>query len=933
MSFLKNKISSSLLTILILFLFIFLSDEVNAQYYFGRNKVQYSEFDWQVMKTEHFMIYFYKDETEVAKIAARVAEEAYDTLSVKFAHEVLKKIPLIIYSASSYFSQTNIIPNMIPESVGGFTEYMKGRVAVPFNGSYSDFHHVIWHELVHVFTISKLRGAMSRQSRIRFPYPPFWLMEGLAEYWSEGWDTDADMFIKDMVINGRLIPISHLYITNGTYFAYKLGQSVCAFIDTTYGQDKLLQLFENWHKGRNFEDIVKLTLGDDLKEISRKWEYALKKSYFPEIEELGLPKMESNQLTRGGYAVKGLPIEWDDGEGNTEWIIFKANRRGYTGLYMKPRREGKEGLITLLKGERSSKYESLYLTVSGIDGSDSGLIVFASKSKETDVIYVYDLNERKVVHKFRFADIIGIRSPRFSPDNKQIIFSGTKKNGFSNLYLLDIATGDHRVMTNDMFDDVDPAFSRDGQAIIFSSDRCYSGNEGAYNIFRLDISTGEQSQLTYGLFRDRTPEPTVNGIYFSSDREGTFNLYHLDNDGVLTRQSEYITGVFNPRVTSDGKDLIYTGYQDMSYQIYSMEINSEPKPLEQPPPPALSFWSPKFIDTEYYKTTIKYETDYSFDIAQSTIAYDPVYGSLGGLQAAMSDMLGNHAIYFLLANNADTKDEFLSSLNFGLTYVNREKRLNWGVGFYHLFDEYYNDYDQYYDERQAGILNLLSYPVSKFQRLEMNTFTRYYHKDRRYGQTDREGFLMTNYLRWVYDNSIWDISGPIEGRRYNLTVGITHSLSDTRNYNRVGMADFRHYLRLGQYSAFANRLFAYSSTGVEPQRIYLGGSWSFRGFNRREFYNRNVLFASNELRFPLIDDLLIGFPIGGLGFRGIRGALFFDAGSAWDNEFDQFYGSFGAGFRVNIGYVILLRFDFSRITDFDTISSTTDFDFFFGWNF
>ncbi|MFZ5980275.1 MAG: peptidase MA family metallohydrolase [Candidatus Zixiibacteriota bacterium] len=918
---------------LLLLLLVFGGESASGQYYYGRNKVQYSTFDWQVMNTEHFRIYFYKNETDVARIAARIAEEAYDTLAVKFAHEVLKKIPLIVYSGSSYFSQTNIIPNLIPESVGGFTEFMKGRVAVPFNGSFHDFHHVIWHELVHVFTISKLRGAMSRHSRIHFPYPPFWLMEGLAEYWSEGWDTDADMFIKDMVLNNRMIPVSHLYVVSGTYFAYKLGQSLCAFIDTAYGQDKLLQLFDNWHKGRNFDEVVRYTLGDDLNEVSRKWEYALKKSYYPEIENLDMPKMESRQLTKSGYAMKGVPIDWDDGQGNDEWIIFKANRHGYTGLYMKPRREGKEGLITLLKGERSSKYESLYLTVSGIDADDSGLIVFASKSNETDVIYVYDLNRKKIIHDFRFDDIAGIRSPRFSPDNRQIVFSGIRMDGFSNLYLLDIATGHLRALTDDMYDDVDPAFSFDGREIIFATDRCPAGNEGAYNIYKIALADGATTQLTFGRYRDRTPEPAADGVYFSSDREGTFNLYHVSNEGVLTRQSDYITGVFNPRLTTDGTQLIYTGYQDMTYQIYAMDVTGEPAPLEQAAPPTLAYWSPKFIDTSYYKTAVKYETDYSFDIAQSTIAYDPVYGSLGGLQAAMSDMLGNHSFYFLLANNADTKDDFFSSLNFGLTYLNREKRLNWGIGFYHLFDEYYNDFDQYYDERQAGMLNLVSYPVSKFQRLELNTFTRYYFKDRRYGQTDREEFLMTNYMRWVYDNSIWDISGPIEGRRYNMTFGITNSLSNTRIYNRVGLADVRHYFRLGQYSAFANRLFAYSSTGIEPQRIYLGGSWSFRGFDRRAFYNRNVLFASNELRFPLIDDLMIGFPIGGLGFRGIRGALFFDVGSAWDDDFDQFYGSFGAGFRVNIGYVVLLRFDFSRTTDFDTVSPTTDFDFFFGWNF
>jgi hypothetical protein len=303
------------------------------------------------------------------------------------------------------------------------------------------------------------------------------------------------------------------------------------------------------------------------------------------------------------------------------------------------------------------------------------------------------------------------------------------------------------------------------------------------------------------------------------------------------------------------------------------------------------------------------------------------------MQGAISDVLGNKAFYFVLANTAQTRSDFLSSFNFGLTHVNRERRLNWGAGVFHLYDEYYNNAEGYFEERQAGALGLFSYPLSKFSRVDYTLFARYAKRDRRYGLRDREAVIVTNYLSWVYDNSIWDISGPIEGRRYNLSIGTAYGLSDGRTYNRLALADIRHYLRLGKYSAFANRLFAFSSSGAEPQRLYLGGSWSFRGFNRRKFYNRNILFASNELRFPLINDLLIGSPLGVVDFRGIRGALFFDTGAAWDDAFDQFYGSFGAGFRVNLANIVLLRFDFSRTTDFETVSPRTDFDFFFGWNF
>ena len=38
--------------------------------YFGRNKVQYQEFDFKVLKTEHFDIYFYPAEEDAARMAS-----------------------------------------------------------------------------------------------------------------------------------------------------------------------------------------------------------------------------------------------------------------------------------------------------------------------------------------------------------------------------------------------------------------------------------------------------------------------------------------------------------------------------------------------------------------------------------------------------------------------------------------------------------------------------------------------------------------------------------------------------------------------------------------------------------------------------------------------------------------------------------------------
>lgn len=198
---------------------------------------------------------------------------------------------------------------------------------------------------------------------------------------------------------------------------------------------------------------------------------------------------------------------------------------------------------------------------------------------------------------------------------------------------------------------------------------------------------------------------------------------------------------------------------------------------------------------------------------------------------------------------------------------------------------------------------------------------------------ERHAVLSTNYASLVHDNSLWDISGPIDGIRANATVGLTTDFYSGQFFNRLAFIDLRHYLRIGKYSAFATRAFGFISGGAEPHRIYLGGSWSLRGYDRRAFYARKVFLVSNELRFPLIDNLFIGFPFGMIGFQAIRGALFFDVGSAWDASYEKTYGALGVGARVSLGYLAVLRFDLTKTTDFHTFEPGLDFDFFFGWNF
>src|SRR2546425_6371194 len=106
--------------------------------YFGQNKVQYQPFEFRIIQTEHFEIYYYAAERTAALDAARMAERWYARLSRILHHQFQGRKPIILYASQSDFQQTNAISGDIGEGTGGVTEFFKHRMVLPFTGSYAE---------------------------------------------------------------------------------------------------------------------------------------------------------------------------------------------------------------------------------------------------------------------------------------------------------------------------------------------------------------------------------------------------------------------------------------------------------------------------------------------------------------------------------------------------------------------------------------------------------------------------------------------------------------------------------------------------------------------------------------------------------------------------------------------------------------------------
>jgi outer membrane protein assembly factor BamA len=300
-------------------------------------------------------------------------------------------------------------------------------------------------------------------------------------------------------------------------------------------------------------------------------------------------------------------------------------------------------------------------------------------------------------------------------------------------------------------------------------------------------------------------------------------------------------------------------------------------------------------------------------------------------------MLGNDQYYFLVYNSAQTQDEILSSFNVAISRVSLRNRTGYAYGIYRFAGRRYDltAAEVYYYERVFGGYLTLSYPLSKFQRVETSVSLSNSNREVEFGFEQRRALLLSNSVSFVHDNSLWGPTGPLDGSRFSILLAYTSDIQYSNvNYFSI-IADYRQYMRLSLRSALATRLWLFYNDGKESRRFVMGGSWDLRGWPRWSIRGEKLWLVSNEVRFPLLDQLGLQFPFGGIAFGAFRGALFCDIGGAWDDFQGGTYGSIGGGLRLNLFGAIVLRYDIGKliVRDLTRFQKGLFYQFFFGWDF
>ena len=392
----QRSLCASTATALLVLLTLGVVLEAEAQY-FGRNKVQYERFDFKVLATEHFDIYFYPEEEAAVRLASRMAERWYHRLSQLLRHELSGRQPLIIYAAHPHFQQTTALPGEIGEGTGGVTEMFKRRVVLPFAGGLAETDHVLGHELVHAFQfdLGRRRDADGIAIGPAVAALPLWFIEGMAEYLSLGpVDAHTAMWIRDAAARDRMPRVRDL--DNPEFFPYRYGHAFWAYVAGRWGDDAVGDMLRATGPQGDIEAAMRGVLGVDEETFTRDWHEATRRTYAPFFETTRRAESFGKALISrdsGGGELNVAPSLSPDGRR----LVFLSDRSLLSiDMYVADAVTGKV-LRKIVETAGDAHFDSLqFLSSAGDWSPDNRRFTFAALTKGT-------AGYRHCRHRFRRA--------------------------------------------------------------------------------------------------------------------------------------------------------------------------------------------------------------------------------------------------------------------------------------------------------------------------------------------------------------------------------------------------------------------------------------------------------------------------------------------------------------------------------------------------
>jgi hypothetical protein len=518
---------------------------------------------WRTIKTQHFYVHFTPPIEGFARRVAADAERAYGQLSNEL-HPPRGMIDIVI-SDDVDFSNGSATP-FPTNRIVIYASPPVSESALRYTNDWGQM--VITHELTHIFHLDRTRGVWALGQHVfgraaaLFPnsYSPAWITEGLAVYEEsklagagriEG--SEHRMIARSAAIDHQFPGLGGLSLAQGRFpfgeSAYGFGSLFIDYLARTQGEDRVRRFVE-----KSSAELIPYFVDIPAKQgfgisFSRAW------TQFKDSIERSLPPDAFTvapgwkQLTDDGVFVFA-PRWFNDSSlvysGSPGRETFGAYRVDLTGKRTRiGRRNGRTPNVLLADGSvlyAQSEWVNPYQLRSDLwiaRGGDERQITFGQRLTEPDARRDGEIVAAQITPA-------ATRLVRVSRDGRRItpITTGTYDEQWT-----------------------EPRWSHAGDRI--AAVRWRRGNLS--QIVVLDTAGRELAVVASGRSIQATPSwaPGDSGIYYSSDNNGTAQIYFTRTTGGTFRVSGAPTGIFEPQASPRGDHLSAVLFRADGYHLGS----------------------------------------------------------------------------------------------------------------------------------------------------------------------------------------------------------------------------------------------------------------------------------------------------------------------------------------------------------------------------
>ncbi|MDX2196774.1 MAG: hypothetical protein NW207_10175 [Cytophagales bacterium] len=526
---------------------------------FGKNRVQYQNFEWSVISTDNFEIYYYRASKNAAVMAAHYAETEFEKISDLLGYVPTDRIKLIVYATHSDYLQSNVGLTTEKVFVGGYSIFLKNKIEVYFNGVQTDLQKEIAKSISNLFLNEMMYGGGLKQvlqSTYLFNLPE-WYLSGLVYYLSEGWSTEMDDKIRDLFLNRNFKKPNRLKGED----AQTAGASMWNYLAERYGRHQIGNVCAYTKIRRSYEKGFAQSISTPYKIFLKEWKeyYTKQAGYANDTFDMPKSKHRIIRYTRDDTYYGSIKLSPD----GTRFAYVK-NKNGRYKVMVKNVLTNKKYVV--YRGGYKMTDQKINYDIPVVAWRNNEKIGIIAVKADRMKLVTYDIKQQientaermrlevsnffnirysqKQTYRGIYKHFKQVNDFNFSEDGATIVLSGENVSGQSDIYIYSLRNNLVTPITNDVYDDRNPVFIPKSQKeFVFNSNRQTDSlmprkkldfrkmktNQDIF-YYHLDSSKTFAKRITNSPSNEIAPRMNRAGeMFYLSDRNGIFELYKQKN--------------------------------------------------------------------------------------------------------------------------------------------------------------------------------------------------------------------------------------------------------------------------------------------------------------------------------------------------------------------------------------------------------------------